>query len=54
MADITLCTNEKCPNRQNCLRAILESGFRQSWAYFEFEADDEGNFVHCVHAIWAW
>jgi len=38
MPDITMCTNEDCPNHENCWRLLAPpSKFRQSYALFEFD-----------------
>jgi len=39
MADITKCTDGRCPSRKTCYRAQAESSERQSYADFGREPD---------------
>ena len=36
MADITMCTNQKCPQKHICYRSQAKPGEHQSMAEFEF------------------
>jgi len=44
MADMTLCTNEKCTKRRKCYRATAPWGYVQSIARFEQSKDGQCEF----------
>ncbi len=52
MADISKCTNEKCPLKEKCKRWRIKAGKYQSYMDFNFIVDKYG-IAHCTH-FWEW
>ena len=42
--DITMCTSEKCPEREKCYRVQAKASEYQSWFNFEYECNEESCF----------
>ena len=44
IADITMCTSESCPCRDECYRVRAKSGKYQSWSNFEYTCNENSGF----------
>lgn len=49
MADITMCTQELCPNAGHCYRTTAAPSAWQSWATFDYSISTDG--VVCEHYL---
>ena len=44
IADITMCTSENCPYRDECYRVRAKPGKYQSWSNFEYVCNENSGF----------
>lgn len=52
MADISKCTNKKCPLKEKCKRWRIPAHKYQSYMDFKFTVDGQDK-THCVN-FWEW
>ena len=44
IADITMCTSEKCPYKEKCYRTKAKPSNFQSWSNFEYTCNENSGF----------
>ena len=44
MPDITMCTSENCPYRDECYRVRAKPSIFQSWSNFEYTCNENSGF----------
>lgn len=44
MADITMCTSDDCPVKDNCYRHLAKPSQIQSYSNFEYTCNEESGF----------
>ena len=57
IADITMCTSENCPYRDECYRVRAKPGKYQSWSNFEYVCNENSgfeNFMPVKHFDESW
>ena len=48
MSDITMCTSNDCPKRENCYRAMAKPSESQSWCNFEYHCNENSGFCEFI------
>lgn len=46
--DITMCTSEHCPEKDNCYRANATPSEYQSYSNFEYVCNEETGFIEFI------
>lgn len=49
MPDITMCTSQNCPERQNCYRATAKPNEYQSWSNLEYVCNENSGFEDFIN-----
>lgn len=44
MPDITMCSSQYCPEKNNCYRATAKPSEHQSWSNFEYMCNENNGF----------
>ena len=51
IADITMCTSENCPYRDECYRVRAKPGKYQSWSNFEYVCNENSGFEDFIQYV---
>ena len=51
IADITMCTSENCPYRDECYRVRAKPGKYQSWSNFEYTCNENSGFEDFIQYV---
>ena len=51
IADITMCTSENCPYRDECYRVRAKPSIFQSWSNFEYTCNENSGFEDFIQYV---